>query len=77
MFDVITVLLRSLMAAFKNREKLLFENLALRHELNVLKRKSKRPHLRTADRLLWLGLKRVWPDWKRALRIVRPETMSS
>jgi len=75
MFDVITVLLRSLIAAFKNREKLLFENLALRHQLNVLKRKSKRPHLRTADRLLWLGLKRVWPDWKRALSIVRPETV--
>ena len=38
MFDVITVLLRSLIAAFKTREQLILENLALRHQLNVLKR---------------------------------------
>ncbi len=52
------------------------EILALRHQLAVLKRRTKkRPSLRTADRLLWVMLSRVWAQWRSALVIVKPETV--
>ena len=52
------------------------EILALRHQLAVLQRRTtKRPGLRTADRLLWVILSRVWAQWCSALVIVKPETV--
>jgi putative transposase len=35
----------------------------------------KRRKLTTADRLLWVGLSRVWKDWRSALSIVKPDTV--
>jgi hypothetical protein len=47
------------------------EILALRHQLAVLQRRTnKRPPLRTADRLLWVLLARLWAQWRSALVIV-------
>jgi len=43
-------LLRSL---FLPRSVLLLENAALRHQLSVLNRTTKRPRLRQSDRILW------------------------
>ena len=40
-------------AAFKSRATLHLENLALRHQLTVLRRPVKRPKLTSADRFLW------------------------
>jgi hypothetical protein len=52
------------------------EILALRHQLAVLQRRtSKRPSLRTADRLRWVILSRLWIQWRSALAIVKPETV--
>ena len=52
------------------------EILALRHQLAVLQRRTtKRPSLRTADRLLWVMLSRLWAQWRTALVIVKPETV--
>jgi putative transposase len=34
-----------------------------------------RPRLRTTDRLLWVGLARVWTGWRQALVIVSPDTV--
>jgi hypothetical protein len=43
------------------------EILALRHQLAVLQRRTnKRPPLRTADRLLWVLLARLWAQWRSA-----------
>src|SRR5207244_12821341 len=61
-------------AAFKSRAALQLENLALRHQLGVLRRSVKRPKLTSADRLLWTWLCAVWSDWRSALVIVKPET---
>jgi hypothetical protein len=44
---------------------LVLENLALRHQLVVLQRTVPRPRLRTADRLFWVLLSRLWAGWKR------------
>src|SRR5438477_9545725 len=62
-------------AAFKSRAALQLENLALRHQLGVLRRSVKRPKLTSADRLLWTWLCAVWSDWRSALVIVKPETV--
>jgi hypothetical protein len=39
---------------------LVTEDLALRHQVLVLKRRQKRPDLRRWDRLLWIVLSRLW-----------------
>ena len=75
MSDVIFVLLRSLLSVCQSRRLLLLENLALRHQLTVLKRQTRKPKLRQADRLLWLVLRRLWPDWHQALVRVQPQTL--
>jgi transposase InsO family protein len=59
----------------RSRAALQLEILALRHQLGVLHRSVKRPKLTTSDRLLWAWLCRVWPDWRSALVIVKPETV--
>jgi len=52
------------------------EILALHHQLALLKRRTtKRPSLRTADRLFWVMLSRVWAQWRTALVVVKPETV--
>ena len=58
-----------------NVKELALENLALRQQLAVLKRRWPRPRLRNADRLFWVWLSRIWPKWRRALLLVRPETV--
>jgi putative transposase len=63
------------LAAFKSRATLHLENLALRHQLGVLRRSVKRPNLTPADRLLWASLCEVWNEWRSALVIVKPETV--
>ena len=61
---------------FKTSVELRLENLALRHQLGVLRRSApKRLKLMPADRILWVWLRRVWVDWKSALLIVKPETV--
>jgi putative transposase len=61
---------------FKTSLELRLENLALRHQLGVLRRSApKRLKLRPTDRILWVWLRRIWSDWKSALLIVKPETV--
>jgi hypothetical protein len=56
-----------------SRLDLLFEILALRHQVTVLARAHRR--FRRSDRLLWLVLRRVWPRWRDALELVQPATV--
>ena len=51
------------------------ENLALRHQLIVLKRSHNRPQLKECDRLFWKVLSNVWPSWRDSLVIIQPETV--
>jgi hypothetical protein len=59
--------------AWSTRRDLLLETLALRHQLGVLARSNRR--FRSADRLLWLVLRRVWSRWRDALILVQPATV--
>ena len=63
--------------AFANRSSLVAENLALRQQLAVLQRNTKRPKLRNRDRIFWAWLSRLWNGWRSTLLIVQPETVVS
>ena len=60
---------------FADRAALHTEILALRQQVGVLKRQRPRPSLRKADRVFWVILSCLWPGWRHALVIVRPETV--
>ena len=61
---------------FRPRTSLEAEILVLRHQLNILRRKSpKRPTLGCIDRLVFAGLYGLAPSILSALAIVRPETV--
>lgn len=51
------------------------ENLALRQQLAVLQRGSKRPKATTWDRGFWVGLSQAWRGWKEACLLVKPATV--
>jgi hypothetical protein len=46
------------------------ENLALRQQVAVYQHSVKRSKLRLRDRVFWVLLCRLWPNWKSALAIV-------
>jgi putative transposase len=63
-------------SAMKSRAALQLENIALRHQIAVLQRSAKkRLALNHADRLFWVGLSRMWAEWRSALKIVKPDTV--
>ena len=68
--------LASLRATIRPRLELAAEILALRHQLAVLQRTTpKRPRLCPIDRLLWMLLSSVWPNWRQTVQIVTPATV--
>ncbi len=75
MLDLIKSLLLTGKSLLKTKEELALENLALRQQLAVLSRSTKRAKLTKADRAFWVTLKRIWPGWSDALVIVKPETV--
>jgi len=62
-------------SSLKSQPELALENLALRQQLAILQRKTKRPKLSNADRAFWVALRRLWPDWQNALILVKPHTV--
>src|ERR1700729_1790634 len=76
MLILLSSLLSTLGSMFRSRAVLELENMALRHQIGVLKRSAgKRPRLTASDRLFWVFLSRVWCDWRSALDIVKPATV--
>ena len=71
-FKAVWVLLRAMLMP---KAHLAVENLALRQQLAVCKQSVKRPKLRLRDRVFWVWLSRLWPNWRSALAIVQPETV--
>ncbi len=66
----------ALAGLFRPRASLEAEILVLRHQLNILRRRSpKRPVLSNFDRLIFAGLYSMAPNALSALTIVKPETV--
>ena len=76
MCAVLISLLAGLTLTLRTRASLQFEILALRHQLAVLQRnKRRRVRLRLWDRLLWVAVVRLWPNWRKTLMVAKPETV--
>jgi hypothetical protein len=76
MLNVLSTLLAALGSILRSRAALELENLALRHQIGVLRRLAKRrAKLTPLDRLFWAWLSHIWGDWRSALTIVQPETV--
>lgn len=75
MFSAFSLLFGSFLRVFRSRRNLLLENLVLRQQLAVLKRKHPRPRLGFPDKLFWVLARRLWSDWKQTLIVVNPETV--
>jgi hypothetical protein len=73
--SLVLALLGALRAALRTRTDLTLENLALRQQLALLRRRSKRPQFGRLDRLLWVWLSNHWAGWREALHLVRPESV--
>jgi len=72
---MLKLFLQALMSGFRARRSLALENLALRQQILILQRNHPRPAFRPLDRLFWVLLSRLWPGWRRPLRLVKPETV--
>jgi len=77
MFNILRSLVGAARSFFKTQKSLALENLALRHQVGVLKRTvgKRRLKLGTADRGLWATLSRVFSGWEQVLAIVQPATV--
>jgi hypothetical protein len=76
MMSVLLSIPQTLRASTRSRIALQLEILALRHQLQVMQRtRPRRLRLATMDRWLWVVLSRVWTECRRALVIVKPETV--
>ena len=76
MRDVCSLIWLALIGLFRSRASLQAEILTLRHQLNVLRRKSpQRLTFTSIDRLVFAGLYRLAPGMLDALAIVKPETV--
>jgi putative transposase len=75
MFRFPSLFIGSLLRVLRTRSSLLLENLVLRQQLAVLKRRHPRPRIGLFDKLFWVLTRRFWAGWKEALVIVSPETV--
>jgi len=75
MLPAIFHFVRLLFLLLGGHRAVILENLALRRQLAIYKRKSKRPKLTGRDRWFWIVLSRVWKDWRRAVVVVHPDTV--
>ncbi len=75
MLQTIGLLLDFILHCFRARRSLLLENLVLRQQLAILKRKRPRPRIAAVDKLFWVLARRFWSGWKQALIVVSPETV--
>jgi hypothetical protein len=72
---LLCALLATARSSPRSQREIAPQNLAMRQQLAVLKRKTKRPTLTNADLTFWVALSRLWPDWQSALILVKRETV--
>ena len=76
MRDMIERLFGWLSSLLKSRRRLQAENVILRHQVNILRRRAPgRTQLSNPDRLVFVWLYRLCPTVVDAVAIIRPETL--
>ncbi len=72
---MLNIIFKTIFSSLRSRQSLVLENIALRHQLEVLRRNNKTPRLKTRDRLLWAILSQIHSRWRSSSIIVRPKTV--
>ena len=75
MKPIIRALLAFVSTLFRSRLALQLEIVALRHQLTVYQRTTKRPRINPGDRIFWSWLSRRWSGWQGALTFVQTRTV--
>ncbi len=76
MIHILRLILTQMVLSLRSRAELQVENLALRHQIEILKRTApKRARLTKTDRLIFTWLLRLWPKSAQLVRIVHPKTL--
>ena len=76
MREYFQILIFAIASVFKSQRRLATENLALRHQLLILKRRHRgRIKLRDLDRVILAWLSRIVPAVADAIIVVKPETL--
>jgi transposase InsO family protein len=76
MVSFLGLLLHVLISPLKSRSRLEAEIILLRHQLNVLRRRTPpKPRLTVADRLIFVWLFRLFPSVLSAVTIIQPDTI--
>jgi putative transposase len=75
MKPIIRALLAFVSTLFRSRLALQLEIVALRHQLTVYQRTTKRPRINPGDRIFWSWLSRCWSGWRGALVFVQTRTV--
>jgi putative transposase len=70
-----TILFSALRVVLRSRSDLFLENIALRQQLEALRRSRRRPRLDDADRAFWLAMRSAWRGWAARLILVQPDTV--
>jgi hypothetical protein len=76
MSDLFGLILHAVVDLFRPRAALQAEILILRHQINILRRRSpKRATLGNIDRAVLIGLYRLAPTVLEAVKIINPDTL--
>ena len=75
MYELLSWIVSVVGRRLRSRAAVELENLALRHQLHVLRQCPGRPRLFVMDRLLWIWLYRIWPRCLDAMVLVKPATV--
>ena len=76
MLELVRSIVSRLVCRFRSRAVVELENLALRHQLHILRRQRPgRLRLFAFDRLVWVVLYRLWPRCLEMMVLVKPATV--
>jgi hypothetical protein len=71
----LALIVRSVPTFFRSHSEQVIVELALRQQLATYDQKKTKPKLTSLDRFFWVALSQFLPRWKRALGIVKPDTV--
>ena len=75
MFVTLRHLLGWMVSAFRAREDVVLENLALRQQLLAMHTQRPRRRFSALHKLFWVALRTCWSGWKKPLVLVTPRTV--
>jgi hypothetical protein len=75
MISSVSEVLATFTSALRSRWELIFEYLALSHQVMVMQRSRRKPQFGGADRFFWILLSTVWDRWPKALVVAKPATI--